>query len=140
MTNLFLHRSPGVRPDGRVVTALRISGPVFRMDLNRARSLAPKLKHALYHEWEFTQATVEPNGTPNSVSPAPVVTWELPILAKYRFSSPLVKPFIGAGPKFRSAGSLNDTSPSKWPGEAATNPPRARRPRARLLHLWPADR
>jgi DNA-binding IclR family transcriptional regulator len=31
-------------PDGRVVAALSISGPVFRMDLNRARSLAPKLK------------------------------------------------------------------------------------------------
>jgi DNA-binding IclR family transcriptional regulator len=36
--------APVLGPDGRVVAALSISGPVFRMDLNRARSLAPKLK------------------------------------------------------------------------------------------------
>jgi IclR family KDG regulon transcriptional repressor len=38
--------APVVGPDGRVVAALSISGPVFRMDVNRARALAPKLKHA----------------------------------------------------------------------------------------------
>jgi IclR family KDG regulon transcriptional repressor len=31
-------------PDGRVAAALSISGPVYRMDVARARSLAPKLK------------------------------------------------------------------------------------------------
>jgi DNA-binding IclR family transcriptional regulator len=36
--------APVSGPDGRVVAALSISGPVFRMDANRARSLAPKLK------------------------------------------------------------------------------------------------
>ncbi len=36
--------APVLGPDGRVVAALSISGPVFRMDLNRARSLAPKLR------------------------------------------------------------------------------------------------
>jgi DNA-binding IclR family transcriptional regulator len=36
--------SPVVGADGRVVAALSVSGPVFRMDLNRARSLAGKLK------------------------------------------------------------------------------------------------
>jgi hypothetical protein len=66
----------------------------------------------LYHELEFTNAFIEPNGTPNSVSPAPVVTWEFPLLAKYRFSLPLVKPFVEAGPSFRTAGNLNSTSPS----------------------------
>src|SRR5215470_409406 len=35
---------------------------------------------ALYHELEFTQAAVFPDGTLHSVSPAPVVTWELPVL------------------------------------------------------------
>lgn len=30
-------------PDGRVVAALSVSGPVFRMDIVRARGLAPKL-------------------------------------------------------------------------------------------------
>ena len=36
--------APVVDGDGRVVAALSISGPVFRMDLQRARSLAPRLK------------------------------------------------------------------------------------------------
>ena len=36
--------APVTGPDGRVVAALSISGPVFRMDARRARSLAPKLK------------------------------------------------------------------------------------------------
>ncbi len=38
--------APILGPDGRVVAALSISGPVFRMDLPRARALAPKLKQA----------------------------------------------------------------------------------------------
>jgi hypothetical protein len=67
---------------------------------------------AIYHELEFTTAFQEQSGTLNSVSPAPVVTWEFPILAKFRFSLPVVKPFIDAGPAFRSAGNLNSTSPS----------------------------
>jgi hypothetical protein len=68
---------------------------------------------ALYHELGYTQAFYEKlNGTLNSVSPATVVTWEFPVLAKYRFSFPLVKPFVDAGPAFRSAGNLNSTNPS----------------------------
>jgi len=35
--------APIYGPDSRVVAALSISGPVFRMDMARARSLAPKL-------------------------------------------------------------------------------------------------
>jgi hypothetical protein len=66
----------------------------------------------LYHELEFTDAFIEPNGALNSVSPATVVTWEFPVLAKYRFSLPLVKPFVEAGPSFRTSGNLNSTLPS----------------------------
>lgn len=36
--------APILGPDGRVLGALSISGPVFRMDLNRAKSLVPELK------------------------------------------------------------------------------------------------
>ncbi len=36
--------APITGPDGRVIAALSISGPVFRMDMSRARLLAPKLK------------------------------------------------------------------------------------------------
>ncbi len=38
--------APITGPSGRIVAALSISGPVFRMDLHRARALAPKLKQA----------------------------------------------------------------------------------------------
>jgi hypothetical protein len=42
---------------------------------------------------------------------APTVTWEFPILAKYRFSSslpgPLARTFLEAGPSFRTTGNLN---------------------------------
>src|SRR5262249_52775206 len=69
---------------------------------------------ALYHELEFTQAAVLPNGTLNSVSPAPVVTWEFPLLVKYRLSIRTVTPFIEAGPVFRTAGNLNGTDPSNY--------------------------
>lgn len=36
--------APIVGPDGRVVAALSLSGPVFRMDMGRARGLVPELK------------------------------------------------------------------------------------------------
>jgi len=68
----------------------------------------------VYHELEFTRAAVEPNGSLNSVSPAPVVTWEIPVLAKYRFSLPIAKPFVEAGPVFQTAGNLNGASPSHY--------------------------
>jgi hypothetical protein len=42
----------------------------------------------LYHELEFSQASIEAKGALDFVSPAPVVTWEFPVLAKYRFSLP----------------------------------------------------
>ena len=66
----------------------------------------------LYHELEFTRAGIEPDGSLNSVSPAPVVTWESPVLAKYRFTFPLITPFVEAGPAFRTSGNLNGASPS----------------------------
>ena len=66
----------------------------------------------LYRPLNFTAAAVEANGSLNSVSPATVVTWEFPILAKYRFSLHVVKPFVEVGPSFRTSGNLNGASPS----------------------------
>jgi hypothetical protein len=48
----------------------------------------------------------------NGPSPFNVVTWEFPLMAKYRFTLPFVKPFIEAGPQFRTAGNLNWANPS----------------------------
>jgi hypothetical protein len=66
----------------------------------------------IYHPLGYTFAGLEPDGSLNSVSPASVVTWEFPILAKYRFDFSRVKPFVEAGPSFRTAGNLNSANPS----------------------------
>jgi hypothetical protein len=71
----------------------------------------------MYRELHVTWATVLSDGTLNSVSPSPVVTWEFPILAKYRFGSGKMRPFVEAGPSFRTTGNLN-FSPSHY-GAAA---------------------
>ena len=44
--------------------------------------------------------------------PEVVVTWQIPVLAKYRLSAPGVRPFVEAGPSFRLSGNLHATSPS----------------------------
>jgi len=66
----------------------------------------------LYRKLHLTEAFVEPNGFLNSISPSPVITWEFPLLAKYRLNLPGWKPFAEAGPAFRTAGNLNGTNPS----------------------------
>ncbi len=61
----------------------------------------------MFRELHATWAGVEPDGTLNSVSPSPVVTWEFPVLAKYRFGAGKLRPFVEAGPAFRTTGNLN---------------------------------
>ena len=43
-----------------------------------------------------------------------VLTWEFPILAKYKLPGTRAKPFFEAGPAFRSSGNLNGANPSKY--------------------------
>lgn len=50
---------------------------------------------------------VQPIGTPNIVYPMNVVTWEFPILAKYRFGEGKWRPFVEGGPEVRTTGNLN---------------------------------
>ncbi len=69
---------------------------------------------ALYHELRFKTA-VQFGQTPPDWGSAfyqHVVTWEFPVLLKYRFQLPLVRPFIDAGPAYRSSGNLSHTNPS----------------------------
>jgi hypothetical protein len=69
---------------------------------------------ALYHELQFKTA-VEFGQTPPDWGHAlqqHVVTWEFPVLLKYHFQLPLVKPFIAVGPVFRTLGNLSHTNPS----------------------------
>jgi hypothetical protein len=66
----------------------------------------------IFRKLHLTMAGLEPNGALNSVSPSPVITWEFPILAKYHFERGTVRPFVEAGPSFRTAGNLNGANPS----------------------------
>jgi hypothetical protein len=68
---------------------------------------------ALYRELHLTVAFVEPSRVLNSVSPSPVVTWELPLMVKYRFHESKVDPLVEAGPAFRPTTNLN-ANPSHY--------------------------
>ncbi len=73
-------------------------------------------------EWRLTSSwSVEADGLFRTLhmtrasGPAPVITWEFPILAKYRLlPHGRVRPFIEGGPAFRTAGNLNGTNPSHF--------------------------
>ena len=70
----------------------------------------------LYHELKYTVVFLNPNGPPSGPSLAHPVTWEFPVMAKYRFSLPKMKssirPLVEGGPIFRTAGDLNGARPS----------------------------
>lgn len=51
-------------------------------------------------------------------SPNVVVTWEIPVLAKYAFGNGTWRPFLEGGPSFRLAGNLNYTNPSRYGASA----------------------
>jgi len=127
LTDAFGHESTGfiIGPNGGIQPMLSRSystlkdyaiGPTLEVGLPW-RDLAVEID-ALYRPMNLTMAGVNPDGSLNSISPATVVTWELPALAKYRFGSRSVKPFIEAGPSFRVSGNLNGASPSVYGGTA----------------------
>src|ERR1700730_2356315 len=68
----------------------------------------------MFHPLGYTFAGIEPGGSLNSVSPATVVTWEFPVLAKYRFALRGVRPLLEVGPSFRTTGNLNSANPSHY--------------------------
>jgi hypothetical protein len=86
-----------------------VAGATLELHLNPRWSIEADGLHRQLH---MTWAAVLQDGTLNSVSPSPVVTWEFPVLAKYRFTGPRFSPFIEAGPSFRTTGNLNGANPS----------------------------
>jgi Outer membrane protein beta-barrel domain len=60
----------------------------------------------LFRELHLTETTT------GYLTHTPVVTWEFPVLAKYRFHERKFTPFVEAGPEFRTTGNLNSTNPS----------------------------
>ncbi len=69
---------------------------------------------AMYHPLRFDENHFNDNGSLHNVQPLPVVTWEFPVLAKYRFRGGSWRPFLEGGPTFRTAGNLNGTTPSHY--------------------------
>jgi hypothetical protein len=90
-----------------------IIGPMMELELPLHLSVEAD---GLYRPLNFTFAGVRPDGSLSSISPNTVVTWEFPILAKYKFPSRIVKPFVELGPSFRSSGNLNGAAPSTYGG------------------------
>jgi len=72
-----------------------IVGPMVEVHLPLGLSVEGD---ALYRPLSF-QVT-----RPNIVQSTSFSSWEFPILAKYRFPIPLVKPYVEAGPSFRTIG------------------------------------
>lgn len=56
---------------------------------------------ALYHPFNIREYTSAPNVVAPDYSGA-YGSWEFPIVAKYRFRFPIVRPYIEAGPSFRA--------------------------------------
>jgi hypothetical protein len=68
-----------------------VVGPTFEVRLLQRLSIAAD---ALYKPLHYKQsATFYPDGS-IGFAPATVVTWQFPLLAKYRFSLGALKPFI----------------------------------------------
>ena len=88
-----------------------IVGGMFEFQLPKEWSIEVD---GLYHPLRFDSAVIEQNGILNSVSPSPVITWEFPTLVKYRFRWGSWRPFLEAGPTFRTAGNLNGSNPSHY--------------------------
>ncbi len=92
-----------------------IIGPMVEFEL--VSHLALEID-ALYRPLNFTDSIAQPGESFQSGVTLTVVTWEFPVLAKYRFSTRTLKPFVESGPSFRSSGNLNGTAPSVYGGTA----------------------
>lgn len=127
LTDAFGHESTGftIGPGGgvepmrsRSYSTLKdyVIGPTLEVGIPW-RGLSVEIG-ALYRPMNLTIAGRRPDGSLHSISPATVVTWQFPALAKYRFGSRPLKPFIEAGPSFRVTGNLNNATPSAYGGTA----------------------
>lgn len=65
------------------------------------------LADGLYRDMQGTWAVALNDGTLNSVSPSPVVTWEIPVMARYNLGGRRMQPFLEIGPSFRAIGNRN---------------------------------
>ena len=116
LTDSFRTESTPSSPDTELTATLRYSASKdYILGAMVELSLLPHWSvevDGMYRTLHFTTAGLLANGSLVAVSPSPVITWEFPVLAKYRFDWWRVKPFAELGPSFRTAGNLNGTNPS----------------------------
>jgi hypothetical protein len=108
----FSERVLGETPPKTVIYPTQrdyLVGPTIEVGLPRRIALGFE---ALYRPLNQTAATLLADGSLRSISPATVITWELPVLMRYRFTEEKWQPLVEAGPSFRTAGNLNASSPS----------------------------
>jgi hypothetical protein len=104
------HPIPGFRPFHRVSDkGGYLAGATVEVRLINRLSI---LADALYKPLQYRDlAGFHPDGSIVSAH-ASVITWQFPVLAKYRFTTGKLRPYLEGGPSFRTAGNLNATNPS----------------------------
>jgi hypothetical protein len=88
-----------------------IVGPMVELNLPLHLSVEAD---ALYRPLSLASYISLDNGVNTAVARSHVITWEFPLLVKYKFPFPVVKPFVELGPSFRASGNMNGTSPSDY--------------------------
>lgn len=88
-----------------------LAGAALEIHIHRAWSVE---LNGIFRQMHLTQTgTRTADGGIEFNNETPVVTWEFPLLAKYRLPGAGARPFVEAGPAFRTIGNLNGTSPSQ---------------------------
>ena len=75
-----------------------VIGPTFEIHLPFSFAVEADALYRPLHFTAFQQSSFTGGQSINS--------WEIPVVAKYRFHAPLVKPYVEAGPTFRALGNL----------------------------------
>ena len=107
----YYHQGSGPLP-----SAVRAESGGYVVGSSLDFRLFPRLSlglEALYRPLHYGQLATIQNGVPSFIR-TPVVTFEFPVLAKYKFALGRVRPFLEGGPSFRTAGNLNSANPSHF--------------------------
>lgn len=88
-----------------------VVGPSFGVRVSPQLSLGVE---ALYKPLRYSDAVSFQDGAVIGFAPATVVTWQFPVLARYRLPVGRINAFFEGGPSFRAAGNLNSANPSHF--------------------------
>ncbi|MGD1090544.1 MAG: hypothetical protein ABSB35_00990 [Bryobacteraceae bacterium] len=91
----------------------QIVGPMVEFALPKGFALeVDALYHPLLAEWPSANiggetGVIGVSSSSSSGYQGSGLTWELPVLAKYRFPTPILQPFVEGGPSFRLGGNVS---------------------------------